>query len=720
VPLQRRAQDKFRDFRVGVSYKAGNNDGKFLDARNVNTVQKRLDTRFGTSRRNAVALPGKIQSLSSFVKADGTVYELAKVGQKMYLLAETGAHTVLKEQLNENAKHRGITVNNRHIMAIGDDGAYGLYSYDGETFTILGQVAPPVKPTGTAGGSGGTLPASTYRVAITFYASSIGLESNYTESDDIVVTSGQKITVGNMAETAANDLIDKVFIYLKDITADGEFLFVEEINLVDAGDGYEIGEPSASAETPPVNNGAPQQGGGKFITQYGRETVYAGRTGFENEVYFSEPDLPDAYNPNGDQKVLVIGENGGITGLCTGLFSDSHLSPYLVIFKRKSIHIYSDLLGDGTGNLVCINNQIGCVSQDTVILRNGVIYFLSEEGWRAIYNGKLIEKDGEAVTLGNGDIDDIFRSPGWIYEVNRSNIDEAFSIYYPALNQYMTWLAEGVNDAFTKTYSYEFEVGGFKPFEFKVPGTCACLSKDSEGRDIVLIGTANGFVLKHSLYESRSDVDESGAEVAIPAYGILPWAPEDPDFDATYNYRELMVKSVVSGTVNIKTFLNYSLADIQTGELDFTSSEEGFTLDEDALDEGVFGDERKIRPARFDIHRVGESIAIGFYQEEVGGNMGLVSIQLDLSKNGNRNMPGAESEDDIFGSEEDLLQFVTTPSETLELISALSARIQELENMLNLGNQNTDDSWRFFNDSGVLKTQKRIAGVWVDESEKSL
>ena len=56
MPLNLRATEKNQDFNVSVSYKIGDNQGKLLDARNVNSIQNRLDTRFGYSRYNDTSL----------------------------------------------------------------------------------------------------------------------------------------------------------------------------------------------------------------------------------------------------------------------------------------------------------------------------------------------------------------------------------------------------------------------------------------------------------------------------------------------------------------------------------------------------------------------------------------------------------------------------------------------------------------------------------------
>lgn len=633
MPLNLRASKKQRDFNLPVSYRIYEQKDRLIDARNVFTNQNRLETRYGTSRYNAVALDNPITSLSFFTKVDGTRYSIAKSGTSLFSVSTTGSHTEIKTGLTSSTKHRGVTFNNRHIISIEND---GLFSWDGSTFTQLGQDAPATLTAAAAAG-GSLTSGDQYQAAITYYSTQLGFESNKQTSGIVTVSGGNlRLALTDIPATAANGFIDKIYIYLKNVTDNGAFLFIDEINLGTTT--FNIDNESTSTQIPPENNGAPLAGGGKYISIFNSKLVYAGNNSFRNDVFFSEQYLPDAFNPNDDQIVLSITGQGEITGLGVGLFGDSHLDPFLAIFKRKSTHIYSEI--DGSPRLVTISNEIGCISHDTIQVKNGVIYFLSEEGWRAIVDGRMIRNSqGEAITLGNGDIDDIFRTSGYVYEVNRTTLTNAFSVYYPTLDQYMTWVGEGSNNAFSKTYVYEFDQGGFKPYEFTTIATCATLGEDSTGRNIVLYGTSNGFIMKHSIMEERSDVDNNNAETSISAFAIMPWYPnEEGDFDASYNFRELILRAVVSANdLTVKTFLNFNLADTQDDIYQFADPNSGFILDLSRLDEGVFGNERAIVTARADINRVGECMAIGFYQDAIGGNIGLVAAQLDLSKNGNRN-----------------------------------------------------------------------------------
>jgi hypothetical protein len=633
MPLNLRASKKVKKFNLPLSYRIYERGMKLIEARNVISTQDRLDTRFGTSRFNAVALDGPILSLSSFVKTDGTVYQIAKVGTALYSVSTTGAHTSIKTGLTSTTKHRGITENDRHIIAIEND---GLFSWDGTTFSQLGQAAPATL-TATIAAGGALTDTDQYQAAVTYYASDIGFESN-AQTSGIVTASGSdlRVVLTNIPATAANAFVDKIRIYLKNVTNDGEFLFISEENLGTTS--YNIDNESTSAQTPPEDNGTPLAGGGKFLGFFNSKLVYAGNNSFKNDVFFSEEDLPDAFNGSDTQTVLVAPGQGDITGLGVGLFSDSHLDPFLCVFKRKSTHIYSEL--GGSPRFVTISNDVGCVSHDTIQVKNGAVYFLSEDGWRAIFNGRLIQDEqGDPITLGQGDIDDIFNNPGFVYEINRSTITNAFSVYYPTLDQYMTWVGEGSNTAFSKCYAYEFQNRGFKPHEFPVIATCACATEDSTRRPIVIFGSSNGYIIKHSINEARSDVTPEGETAPIDAYAVMPWGDDSEDFDATYNYRELILRAIVnSGTITVKTFLNFNFANLSDLDFTFPDPNSGFILDISQLDIGVFGDERAIVTSRADINRVGESLAIGFYQNELNTNLGLVSLQLDLSKNGNRAM----------------------------------------------------------------------------------
>lgn len=630
--LKSKRAKKYRSFDLPVSYRIAEQRERLRDALNVFSNQGKLETRFGRSRYNPTALPGAVLSLSYFEDKDGEKFLLAKVGDTIYSVSSSGAHTTLKTGLSETSRHRGLTFargeSSRHIISVEDD---GLFQFDGTDFTILGQT-PPTAPT-VATTTGG-LTNGTYRVALTFYASKTGFETNVGTYSSTVTTSSQGILVTDIPITAANETIDKVRVYLKTDASVNPGVFVTELSLGTAS--YTIANNPGSTDVPPLANALPLTGGGRFITEFNRSLVYAGNSTYPNDIFFSEQDLPDAFNDGAEEGRLVLYAtlDGAITGLATGLYNNSVLDPFLVVFKKRSTHIYSEI--NGEGKFVPISREIGCVSHETICVKNGAIYFLSEQGWRSIVNGQFVNNEmGNPVTLGGGDIDDIFRTPGYSYEANRTQISNAFSVYYSALDQYMTWIAEGANTDFTKTYVYEFRVGGFKPYQFNSPATAACIGQENFG-EVVYMADADGVIYSHSTSESRSDENADGEAESYEAFASLTWLDGD-DLDSSYNYRELILRRMAGGgdlTAKVALSFDYD----PSLELPYTSPVTGFVLDVSKLDIDPFGTtERSVTTSRADINRVGENITVTFYQNGLDLNLGLVGVQLEFSKNGNRN-----------------------------------------------------------------------------------
>jgi len=446
----------------------------------------------------------------------------------------------------------------------------------------------------------------------------------------------QSILVSSIPTTADNATIDKIRIYLKDTASVDDPVYITELTLGTSS--YTISSVGTSTNTAPIANGAPLPGGGKFLAEFNRKLVYAGNATYPNDVIFSEEDLPSAFNDGGADGQLVLSApfNGEVTGIATGLFNDSILTPYLVVFKKRSTFIYSEIAGEG--KFIPISREIGCVSHETIQVKNGDVYFLSDQGWRMISSGRIAADDkNNSATLGLGDIDDIFRQPGYVYEANKLQMQNSFSVYYSTLDQYMTWIAEGSNSDMTKTYVYEFQIGGFKPYSFQSASTCACIGEDSNGAEVVFMADNAGAIYTHSVKEERADDNNLGVDQSIDAFAMLTWLDGD-DLDASYNFRELLLKRVSTGnTLTVKTWINYSLNNLSELSFDFGNSLEGFILDVSVLDEGTFGDDRTMIVARADINRSGQNILIGFYQNIIGGNINLINAQIDFNKNGNRN-----------------------------------------------------------------------------------
>jgi hypothetical protein len=634
MPLQGKNAKLYRSFDFGVSYRIGENRDRFKDALNVFSNQGRLETRFGRSLYNSTLLSGPILSLSFFKTSSGVKYVLAKVGTTLYSVATSGASTAIKTGLSAGTKHRGITwsrgASSRHIISIEGD---GLFQWNGTTFTQLGQ-DPPVGH--TVATTTGTLTDGTYKVHLTYYSSTTGFESNSSASSEIATTA-DGILVDNIPTTAANATIDKIRIYLEDVNGADDPAFVAEIALGNTS--YSITQDPTSAETRPLSNAKPLSGGGKYLTEYNGRLVYAGNSSFKNDVFFSEQDLPDAFNDgNGPDRLVHYAKgNGTITGLATGLYSNSVLDPYLVVFKERSLEIISGIADEQRA--VPISHQIGCVSHETIQVKNGDVYFLSDNGWRVISNGRLLtDQQNNPITLGLGDVDDIFRQPGFTYELNKAQASNAFSVYYSTLDQYLTWIPEGGSTDVSKTYAYEFRNGGFKPYTFFTPSTAACIGEDADGAEVVFMSDANGAIYTHSIKETvASDEDSTGTAQNVNAYALLPWL-EGNDYDSSWSWRNIIIKRVAgSGNLLLRAFVNYS-TDEAIDPITYESTDSGFILDVSQLDVDSLQEAgRTIEKLGADINRNGESLTIGFYQNEIGSSIALISAQIESNKNGNRN-----------------------------------------------------------------------------------
>lgn len=629
MSVRRRASRIHQTLSIPMSFKLLA-QGRLSDARNIYDNKGLTDTRFGLKRFNTTSLGGAVLSVSYFKSNAGARYVLAKVAGSIYRVNESGAATLVKSGLSTTTKHRGVTLNNRHIMAVEGD---GLFQYDGTTFTQLGQAAPTgASVTATSGGS--LTDTHKYKVGLTFYSSVTGFESNLFESNEITAASPNlTASVASIPATAANGTIDKVRVYLKDTTDNSSYLFSSEINL-GTTTATVTAEPT-STQIPPTTHSVPLAGGGKYLATFGNRLAYTGNGTFPNDVFFSEEYTPDGFDQTTTERTIFTSGQGPNTGIAVGLYDNNYLNPFLAIFKKTSISIYSEL--GGSPVLATLDNHVGCVSHDTIKVRDGVIYFMSENGWYRIRNGSLERKDGIPVSLGDGDIDDVFSRTGWEKELNSQNYENFFSAYYSTLNHYMTFVSEGSSNSIQRAYNFEERIGGFRAYTFKQSLNCAAEGEDSTGHQCVLIGDAVGYVYTFSNRNPHYDEDTSGSAQSIPAFAILPYVIPG-DYGVTYNFRTLTLLAQNStSSITVMAFQGYGQQRLQQFSYEFPNTDLGFTLDVSKLDEGVLTDDRVPNSYTADVSRTAESLLVGFYQDTSGASMGLISAQIDYNRNGNKN-----------------------------------------------------------------------------------
>ncbi len=634
MSIRRRAARNLNALNLGVNY--GTRAAGFRvcrDALNFVSVDKVGRTRNGSARHNSTALDAKAESLSFFKQRDGTRELLAKQGTQIDKVAESGAHTKISgsNTLTASTRHRGVTIGRRHF--IGDPS--GLYWYDGTNFAAAGQSAPAA-PTVAAGSSGNTLPASTYRVAYSYVASSIGYETNIgAESSQVVIASGERIEITGMSTSATHPLIDKKRIYVRDVSASGALKFYAEIAIATAA--HNVNSEVISSVVPYERNAVYPSGGAKYVEEFDKRLVASGNSNNQDIVYLSETDLPEAFSdtirPNDTltSQIYVPGD-GPVTGLKTGLYDNDKQRPYLCIFKEASTHIFTE--SDG---LVTISDTDGSVGQDTIFRRNGDIIFLSREGWRAIENGRLLTNQDDS-SLNLGHIDDIFKRRGWQYAANQTNMDDWFTVYYPTLDYAMTFSSLEGNTRLDRVYAYEFESAGFKPFSFPINANCGALGEDSNGAKTVFFADDTGYIFSHSVNSDYNDRDASNNKTEIKNHFILAWEDAE-DIGSSYQWLKAVLRGVESNkAITCKWWTNYDLGTPYSEDVDWTGTSQGFRLDVSQLDIGAFGDDREKKRAEVDLRTNGFNLSFGVFQDSVDSAMEITNIQLNFRKCGNRNV----------------------------------------------------------------------------------
>lgn len=671
----RRISVNWKRFEFPVSWNVNPNQQTFLDSLNVISKNGVLRSRPGLKKINGYNFGAEANSISYFEKAqNGKRFILAVVGTELKKI-EYGSEVVstLLTGIPEGSKHRAVDYGDRHIIGIENK---GLFVFDGELFFRAGN-APPVPKAKYATGAG-NLSNALYHLAYTFYSTKTGYETatsdpiefDYTllaNKSIYIIQEGARV-IGDLPD---NDQFDKFRIYLKDVTNNSAYLLVEQFDLtataVDSLDPnnplvtLENGVPGtfkiitdmpAGTEEAPADGGLPPQKDISCIQIY-ENSLAVVTDEFPNEVLISELQDPQHFRADLFGVTVYAHGPGKITAIAVGKYtaqSNFAATEYLVIFKKSCIWLFAT---DGTtSEMVELSNTIGCVAKNTISAKkNGDIYFMSDSGWRVIREGRLIQEKTKVgtkyTTIDLGKTSEMFIEKGHQYELSKQNFHKFFSAYIESLDQYITWVVEnGQQQTKGKAYCYEFEIGGFKPFNFPVNCKFAIEGSWGDDRGILIVdevGQIYFYGEKNDLWDSTYNLEK----VAIKQMAILFWVPKDGDHARSYNFRELIIRARQgAAAIHCKVFVNFQSwvdQDQQSPNYSFDLNyleDAYFVLDQDVLDgeKGLAEGGYSYKSSKKDINRNGESIAIKFYQEEIGASLGLISSQLEISGNGNRNL----------------------------------------------------------------------------------
>lgn len=650
MPLKNRALLKFPDFSFGLSYRLDERALCFRGVKNAMLNNKRLEKRYGIDfliKDSSGDSPyfSAINSLSYFKNTNGNRFYFFKQGATLFRTDnDSTSFIALKGDLNADSKHRGVTLNNRHFVTLGND---GLFQFVGNIFTKAG-AQQPSPATLSASGAGASLDASTWTLVYTLYSSTTGYESlPSSPSNAVTNTAGQFLTASALQSSSDNGTIDKIRIYIKK-SSQVDYLFVAELPLGTTS--LEIKNNPSSSQTPPDDTQLLPTGGAKYLTEFNSRLVVAGNTQFPNDIIFSNEDDPESF-PDGETAIrLFISGDGPVTGIATGLYSNTVLDPFLVIFKENSTWVYSEI-GD-QAKLVQLNSNIGCVSHDSIIVRNGVVYFLSRYGWYAVSNGRLITKDNQPYSLGGGAVDDIFEDNSLAQYINRNQLNNAFSFYFQNQDIYVTFLADNGSNEFKKAYVYNFATDKFLKWEFPISLASAVVGEDSNGQETILLGQKNpassitrpSVIFKmnknnpyQDTYYAEGVDNPTKQSDAIDLNALMGWVDGD-DYDASFNFRELILRlKRYQPNLTIKAWVNWTYSYNDSQEMELPEPDATFILDESFLDIDYLGEGNDAVTARVDLNVTGENLLIGLFQNTILENTIITSGQLNFSKNGNRN-----------------------------------------------------------------------------------
>lgn len=146
-----------------------------------------------------------------------------------------------------------------------------------------------------------------------------------------------------------------------------------------------------------------------------------GGTGYKSRVWFSNLGDPDTITTGTDYFDVSASDGQEITGIAP-------LGQFLVIFKRKSIHILTGsnpsewVLSSSVNNMVTIANGIGCVSAKSIVQVGNDLWFASDDGFRSI----MRNEEGSVPLIGivSGNINTTFDS------INKSAYSKICGAYY--------------------------------------------------------------------------------------------------------------------------------------------------------------------------------------------------------------------------------------------------------------------------------------------------
>jgi len=254
--------------------------------------------------------------------------------------------------------------------------------FDGTDLTNWGIAAPDEAPVGSATGSGGSMMAAVWDVLITFYNDDTGHESGISASDEVTITTGDKLDV-DWSSLTPDDQVTHVMVYLRNRTVGPNYYraIVGSTPASDANGGFPI-DSVTSAEfditdtqfenlrilAPEENDNQPPPAGCSSPTWHGsRMFVHDG-----SKVYFSDIEKPESFNIVSRAEPVNPDDGDPIKAL-----HSSH--DLLLVLKDKSTHAI-DGEDPNSWSIRSLSPNIGCVNQASVLTHGATYWWDAQKG----------------------------------------------------------------------------------------------------------------------------------------------------------------------------------------------------------------------------------------------------------------------------------------------------------------------------------------------------
>jgi len=339
-----------------------------VDCLNVHTsfgsIVKRPGLRLVTTSGFAIGVSGLALGIKSFrIGGNGYLaFKAAAAGQRAFIVNADGVLV--------------MTTSCDGTSTIGVSSAYNrLYLAGGSTLRTVylsgstlveaptGITAPAAAPA-LAGGGAGAMAAGTYSYRLTYYNSTLGVESGPSPAAEVTIGASEQVVVGPTV-ASADAQVSHVRVYRRRNTVDATWFYVGQVT--DGGTYFDNAASVTGLESDALNVIADLPPASNILCWHQRRMWW----GLARSVRASEIDKPERVNPLG----------GYATSDSEGDFMVEMVSAFgmLLVFNLNSIWA---ITGNGLNTYSArkIIDGIGCAGRGSIVLINGWLYWADRQG----------------------------------------------------------------------------------------------------------------------------------------------------------------------------------------------------------------------------------------------------------------------------------------------------------------------------------------------------